>query len=174
MRRRSTILAPLLGVVALLALVVPAVAQRPVTQTVTDSGTFVVAENCPGGYDVVITWNNTIRMTTFYDAAGEIVRVVSHVDGSGTISNSVTGYTLEGGSPTVETTWMRPRNPGLDSGDTVKVGLYLKNTVPGEGIVLLDAGRVVFDAAGNPTWWSAQTEPRVTDGASVDWCGLVD
>jgi hypothetical protein len=32
----------------------------------------------------------------------------------------------------------------------------------------------VFDAAGNPTWWSAQTEPRLTGGASVDWCGLVD
>jgi hypothetical protein len=174
MRRRSTVLAPLLGVVAFLALVLPAAARPPVTETVTDSGTFVVAENCPGGYDVVIAWNNTIRMTTFYDAAGEVVRVVSHVDGNGTISNSVTGYTLEGSSPSIETTWMRPRNPGLDSGDKVTVGLYLKNTVPGKGIVLLDAGRVVFDAAGNPTWWSAQTEPRLTGGASVDWCGLVD
>lgn len=173
MPRRSTVLAPLLGVMASLALAVPAAAQPPVTQTVTDRGTFVIPD-CPGGYDVVLTWNNTIRMTTFYDAAGEVVRVVSHVDGSGTISNSVTGYTLEGSSPTIETTWMRPQNPGLDSGDTVKVGLYLKNTVPGKGIVLLDAGRVVFDAAGNATWWSAQTEPRVTGGASVDWCGLVD
>jgi hypothetical protein len=173
MRRRPTVLAPLLGVLAFLALAVPAGAQPPARQTVTDSGTFVIAE-CPAGYDVVIAWNNTIRMTTFYDAAGEVVRVVSHVDGNGTISNSVTGYTLEGSSPTTETTWMRPQNPGLDSGDKVIVGLYFKNTVPGEGIVLLDAGRVVFDAAGNPTWWSAQTEPRVTEGASVDWCGLVD
>jgi hypothetical protein len=174
MRRRSMALAPLLGILALLALAVPAAAQPPARQTVIDSGTFVVFPGCPGGYDVVIAWNNTIRMTTFYDAAGQVVRVVSHVDGNGTISNSVTGYTLEGGSPTVETTWMRPQNPGLDSGDKVIVGLYFKNTVPGEGIVLLDAGRVVFDAAGNPTWWSAQTGPRVTEGASVDWCGLVD
>jgi hypothetical protein len=174
MRRRPTVLAPLLlAVTAFLVLAAPAASRPPVTKTVIDSGTFVLAD-CPGGYQVVASWNNTIRMTTFYDAAGEVVRVVSHVDGNGTIANSLTGYTLEGSSPTLETTWMRPPNPGLDSGDTVKVGLYLKNTVPGEGIVLLDAGRVVFDAAGNPTWWSAQTEPRVTDGASVDWCGLVD
>ena len=98
MCRRSTVLAPLLGVVALLVLVVRAAARPPVTQNQIDTGTFVVAENCPGGYDVVLSWNNTIRMTTFYDAAGEVVRVVSHVYGSGTMSNSVTGYTLEGGS----------------------------------------------------------------------------
>jgi hypothetical protein len=174
MRTRSRVLAPLLGVVAFLALAASAAARPPVTKTVLDSGTFVVQANCPGGYDVVIAWDNTIRMTTFYDAAGEVVRVVTHIAGNGTISNSVTGYTLEGSSPSIETTWIRPRNPGVDSGDKVTVGLYLKNTVPGEGIVLLDAGRVVFDAAGNPTWWSAQTEPRVTSGASVDWCGLVD
>ena len=69
----------------------------------------------PGGYDVVITWNDTIRMTTFHDPAGEVVRVVTHIDGSGTISNSVTGYTLEGSSPTIETTWSRPHNPGVDT-----------------------------------------------------------
>jgi hypothetical protein len=174
MRRGSAVLGLLLAVMALLALAAPAPARPPVTETVPDSGTFVIAENCPGGYDVVITWNNTIRITTFYDAAGEVVRVVTHSDGSGTISNSVTGYTLEGSSPSIETTWIRPQNPGVDSGDKVTVGLYLKNTVPGEGIVLLDAGRVVFDAAGNATWWSAQTEPRVTGAGSVDWCGLVD
>ena len=109
MRRRSTALAPLLGVLAFLALAVPAAAQPPATQTVTDSGTFVIP-GCPGGYDVVLSWNNTIRMTTFYDAAGEVVRVVSHVDGNGTISNSVTGYTLEGSSPTVESVTRRGGN----------------------------------------------------------------
>jgi hypothetical protein len=173
MRRRSLALGSLVAVSGVLAVAVPAPAQPPVTETLIDSGTDVIPD-CPGGYDVVFRWNNTIRMTTFYDAAGEVVRVVTHVYGNGTISNSVSGYTLEGGSPTIETTWMRPQNPQLDSGDKVVVGLYLKNTVPGEGIVLLDTGRIVFDAAGNPTWSSARTEPRLTGGASVDWCGLVD
>jgi hypothetical protein len=172
MRRRSLVLGSLVAVAGVLAVAAPAPAQPPVTETLIDSGTDAIS--CPGGYDVVFRWNNTIKMTTFYDAEGDVSRVVTHVYGSGTISNSVTGYTLEGGSPTIETTWMRPQNPQLDSGDKVVVGLYLKNAVPGEGIVLLDTGRIVFDAAGNPTWATPQTEPRFTGGASVDWCGLVD
>jgi hypothetical protein len=88
---------------------------------------------------------------TFHDTAilsfradGSIRRVDDHITYSGVITNNDTGATY--------------RDPGhsldrynVDTGVSRTVGLIYNITIPGQGVVALDAGYLSFDAFGNVT-----------------------
>lgn len=135
----------LVGVLVLAAMTTPALASPPVTTTeeftVTDS---TVVTNCADlgtTYAFAISENATgsVRSTTYVDAQGVPVRRQLHIKYRGAFTNSVTGYTVVS-----EPDSLNIMENLRDHTSTV-VGLGWSINVPGEGHVLVNAGRLVFD-----------------------------
>ena len=165
--RRQVGLASLLAATVILAPAQPAAALAPTTTTGTIAsppGGELIAR-C-SGYDVRATYLVTYRATTFYDDTGTPVRIQTHYYGTGSFFNSTDPTkALIGKSPTIDTQW-------LQRGTSASVGLYLKNTVPGQGLALIDVGRLVWDLDSGELLFEAGP-PHARTGASVDWCALV-
>jgi hypothetical protein len=82
-----------------------------------------------------------VRVAVFYDQEGVPVRTQIQIRYDGTLTNSLTGQT-----------WRDPQYAMLQSdllkGTDTFVGLIYNITVPGSGLVYIDAGRIVFSAEG--------------------------
>jgi hypothetical protein len=81
----------------------------------------------------------SLWVETFYNADGNAVKVVVHDGFTETDTNSVTGKTLP-----FSQVWVNTFD--LVAGTRTVVGKAFLMTDPGEGVVILDSGRVVFDA----------------------------
>lgn len=119
-----------------LASVTTVFAAEPNVETFHNEGSFVAAD-C-GSFLALEDFVEDVRVTTFFDKAGNPVRVQVNVNFDGILTNSVTGMTVP--------------DPGhfnilvdLQEGTQAFVGLVFGITVPGQGIAVLDAGKVVFD-----------------------------
>jgi metal-dependent HD superfamily phosphatase/phosphodiesterase len=136
----------LIGLASLLALVpaTAAFADGPQIQTFKEVYTDNVLVNC-GDFSIIENAVTTVRVTTFFDDQGNSVRRIIHFTYSGTYTNSVTGKILTD-TPDPQT-YIRDYVNGTTAGH----GLVFRITVPGEGIVLLDAGTVIFNADGTVT-----------------------
>jgi hypothetical protein len=99
--------------------------------------------SCPG-FAIHGEFDITRRTTTFYDDAGSPVRIVRHIDSSGTLSNPLTGKTLSDAGTLVITV-------DLVAGTTSYAGKLRVDTAPGEGVVFQVVGRVVFAPDGTFT-----------------------
>jgi hypothetical protein len=129
----------------MLALAGSASAAKPTVSTKQFEGTELVANCGDFGYDfdVLTDYVLDLQIITFYDSAGnaDYQRVQYTVHDF--YYNSVTGEGFaetESGHSLVD----------LPSEDEVTAqGLSYRVTVPGGGVVLLQAGRLVFDEAGN-------------------------
>ena len=143
-RPRARLLPASLAAVAfaLLTLPVAVSAAPPVVETFHDEGSFAFAGPCPNGVTLVGTFTEDVRVTTFFDEAGTPVRAQIKVDVVGVVTNPETGESVE--NPAHTTVFV-----DLVEGTETQVGLVFSATVPGEGVVFHDVGRVVFDAAGN-------------------------
>lgn len=121
-----------------LGLTTPAWATRPTIETFTIAISGV--EDCDGFKDV-FAGEATVRQTTYVDAAGNPVTIRLHVSAFETDTNSLTGTTIEvRGAFTIVI--------DLVSGTFTETGLSLISNQPGQGAVIQDTGRVVFDSAG--------------------------
>lgn len=80
-----------------------------------------------------------LRIETFYDADGNPVEVVTHDRFTETDTNSATGKALRFSGVLTDTV-------DLVAGTRTDAGKEFVMTDPGNGIVIQDAGRVVFDA----------------------------
>lgn len=120
--------------------VTPVFAAPPDVQTFHDEGSFATVD-C-GDFLALQDFVVDGTVTTFFDQAGNPVRVQVHVHYDGTLTNSETGLTLRDPSRLTITV-------DLQDGSVTETGLFYGITVPGEGIAVLDAGRIVFDADGN-------------------------
>jgi hypothetical protein len=127
---------------ALLTLPVAVSAAPPVVETFHDEGSFAFAGPCPNGVTLVGTFTEDVRVTTFFDEAGTPVRAQITVNAVGVVTNPETGESVK--NPSHQTIIV-----DLVEGTEAQVGLIFKATVPGEGVVFHDVGRVVVDAAGN-------------------------
>jgi len=165
------------AVVALLAAVAApgALAAKPQTEPIEDSGEFVFFEGCPGGFDVLIEFSVRGRRTVFFDEQGNVVRVKEMRKGTGTLINSEDpSKTLTGSSP--ETVVWDLRNMTF----SVR-GMSLHNNIPGEGRVAQDAGVLVFELLSydldtgdfeiGELLHSGGKHPEFEE---VDWCSMVD
>ena len=128
--------------VALLTLPVAVSAAPPVVETFHDEGSSAFAGPCPNGVTLVGTFTEDVRVTTFFDKAGTPVRAQITVNFVGVVTNPETGESVE--NPSHQTIIV-----DLVEGTEAQVGLIFSATVPGEGVVFHDVGRVVFDAAGD-------------------------
>lgn len=134
----------LAALAALLALPGGARAVQPVVEIFPNDGTFPIGP-CPNGVTLEETFTEVVRVTTFFDRAGNPVRIQIHVDFAGVVTNPATGQSVE--DPGRLTTFIDPA-----TGETTTVGLIFSTTVPGVGVVFHDVGKVVFDADGNVTF----------------------
>jgi hypothetical protein len=116
----------------------PALAVPPTTEEVTiEDFSFVDTELC--GFPVTFTENGTFKVTTFYDDQGNPVEsILSNSNVRYTSSATANGKTLVTNYPLVIIT-------SFEDGTRLELGLRNAYSVPGEGVVLLDAGRIVID-----------------------------
>jgi hypothetical protein len=140
---RRLLLLAALALSSILLIVQPASATPPVVETFHEEGEFVFAD-CDA-FQLNETFTQDVRVTTFFNAQGDAVRVAIHVDFVGVITNSASGNTYPdlGHQQIVE---------DLTTGVTTFVGLVFMTPVPGLGPVLHDTGKVVFDANGDITF----------------------
>jgi hypothetical protein len=137
MRRTAAVLvAAILLSTAALVSAGAAGATPPTTETETFSGTNVLTDLC--AFDVTLDFRATFTATTFYEGAGDPVRVQTHAVFLGTLTNADTGKSV-----TDRDYWMTTVK--LESGTSTIVGLLFHINIPGHGIVVLWAGRAVLD-----------------------------
>jgi hypothetical protein len=87
-------------------------------------------------------FDGRVTITTFFDEEGNPTRIQFYLPFHGTLTNEATGESVSADQVLQVTL-------ELEEGTESDVGLRFRVAFPGLGIVLLDAGRVVFDAAGN-------------------------
>jgi hypothetical protein len=161
MRRRLRLILIVIVSLAFLGVAAPAQAIPPKTERFSDSGTQPWT-SCDG-FDIIVNFELTARITEFYDANGDLVRVVGYFHGTGELVNTVTGKTNTGSGPTIVFDNLRTEA-------TTIVALNFHNTVPGEGAVGIDAGRIVIDWATDEVIFEAGLHPGF-DG--IDWCSML-
>ena len=120
-----------------------AFATEPRTVSFHDEGS-VLAANC-GAFLAISDFAVDYWITTFFDDAGNPVRVQAHINFDGTLTNSVTDVTLRDPSHYLFV-W------DLTEGSTQDIGLVYGIVVPGQGPAVLDAGKLVWDVNDDVTF----------------------
>jgi hypothetical protein len=141
MKVRSLTLASLVSLLLTLALPLSANAQAPSpTTTIVPIDMTVVDRTC--SFPLVEHIEGTQVTTDFFDDEGRLEQRLRHIILSATLTNLVTGTVVDG----VHEALMVDRD--FTTGAVTRHGLRLIVTVPGLGVVLLDAGTFVIDADG--------------------------
>ena len=96
---------------------------------------------CPG-FAVDGEFDVTRRITTYFDAAGNPIRIVAHVTGTGTMSNPLAGKSLPDENHFTVTT-------DLVTGTRTFTGDVRVDTAPGVGLVFQAVGRLVLGPDGS-------------------------
>jgi hypothetical protein len=124
------------------------------------------AEICADfGLTIRFVENGSFKVRTFYDREGNIVKtILSNFNQRFTSTASANGKTLSTNYPLVFIT--------DDDGADIRVGLRNAYHVPGAGVVLLDAGRLVFDADGDLVFEAGQHQ--LLNGSVDAFCGYFD
>ena len=161
MRRTGRSIIAIAAAVVSLAVAAPASAIPPQTERFSQSGTSFWA-SCEG-FDIIVNFEFTAMITEFYDQNGDLVRVRGWFRGTGELVNTVTGKTETGSGPSMFFDNFRTETTSL-------VGLQFHNNVPGQGIVALDAGRIVIDWATDEVIFEAGPHPGFE---GIDWCSVL-
>ena len=123
------------------AFAAPALAVPPTTEvTVVELGDFASVNTELCAFPIAFDESGSFKVKTFYDAEGNPVRtVLTNFKDRYTATATANGKTLSTNYPLAVITY----------GEDLRLELGLRNayTVPGAGVVLLDAGRVVIDLA---------------------------
>ena len=135
-------LLPAIAGCAVSAFAVPASATPPEHFSFTESGTEVFT-HCDG-FDLILAGTATIGGITFFDDSGEVVKVIVHVRGTETYTNSVTGKTVVNRG--VFQDFFR-RISGTEEFTHTVSGFDFQAKVAGRGpLVFQDVGRKVYGA----------------------------
>jgi hypothetical protein len=113
------------------------------------------------GFDVTFVENGTFKTRTFYDREGnEVKTILSNFSVRYNATATANGKTLSTNYPLVFIT-----RDGAD----IRVGLRNAYHVRGEGVVLLDAGHLILDGAGNVEFEAGQHD--LLNGSIDAFCG---
>jgi len=99
-----------------------------------------------GDFIILADGAGITHLTTFFDAKGVPQRVTLHGNYSGLMTNPLNGKTLAD-APSVPFVTL-----DLRSGVETSVGTYWNVTLPGHGVIVVEAGRLVFDGDGPPVF----------------------
>ena len=119
-----------------------------------------------GAFNAVAHYAGTVKITTYFNAQGDPIRALFQGRARGTLTNSVTGFTVKD-APSI-------RNGFFDlvTDRVTNVGVDFHITVPGSGVVVLQAGRIVFDGAGPPIFIAGPHFPPPVQMAMI--CAALD
>jgi hypothetical protein len=149
------ILAPCLAILLTLALVSPAFAASPEIEHFRFSGTDLHVLDC-GTFFINFEFDFKVSVTTFFDQAGAPVQFKEQIVFNGQFTNETTGQAL----------LERDRNTlfaDLQSGIVNIVGVPFRLFIPGAGIVLRDAGKIIFDPATGEVLFDAGPNPYLSE-----------
>jgi hypothetical protein len=149
------ILAACLAILLTLAQVPPALAASPEIEHFRISGTDFHVIDC-GTFFINFEFDFKVSVTTFLDQAGTPVKFKEQLVFNGQFTNETTGQTLlERDSNTLF--------QDLQSSLVTIVGLPFRLFIPGAGIVLRDAGKIVFDPATGEVLFDAGPNPYLSE-----------
>lgn len=140
MMHTRLILATLTSLAMVLSLISPASADQPEKLTFSVEITQIDDTTCD--FPFLEEFEGRITITTFFDGEGNPIRVQLHLPFDGTLTNQETGTSVSATQDLIVV-------EDLEAGTTTFVGVRFRVNFPGRGHVLLDVGRVVFDADGN-------------------------
>lgn len=141
MMRTRLILAVLTSLAMVASLVSPVSADQPEKVVIRDIH-IVQIDSTSCDFPFLEEFEGRVTITTFFDNAGNPIRVKLHLPFHGTLTNEATGTSV---SAAQDLTVFED----LEAGTTTFVGVRFRVNFPGLGHVLLDVGRAVFDADGN-------------------------
>ena len=127
--------------VAALALAAPAAAAEPTREAFTLHRVINPFVVCPG-FKVAATFDITRETTTFFDRDGTPVMRIVRNEIVGTLTNPLTGSSLT-------TSGIRIFHYDLVTGELFTTGSNNVTQLPGGGVSIPGAGRLVFDASGH-------------------------
>ena len=139
MKNKKFLVTGLLVITLILVPVTAVFAQEPTFESFHDEG--VQTLDC-GAFVASGPWQQDVRVTTFYDNAGNPIQDSVYIKFTGTLTNPLNGKTLtDTDSYTVF----------FDENGITGVGLTFHMRIPGGGVAVLDAGRLFIDNDGNLT-----------------------
>jgi len=146
---------------ALTASTASAAHQRPTTEVTTVDHDINVDDTLCG-FNITFVQNGNFKITTYYDKQGAKVKsILTNYNSRFTETATANGKTLVTNFPAVYIT-------SYPSGSSVQMGLRAAYTVPGSGVVGLDAGRISFSPSGD-VLFEAGTH-QLTDGSADAFC----
>lgn len=148
----------------------PAIGAPPDFQTVTQDVTFVdqnATDQC--GFPVQLHLLATLKISTHELNNGTTIEIDRGLHATVTFTNLTTGtsYTSRSAGPTIITT---------DADGNVSIaglGIYDIITLPGQGMLIKNVGRLVLDESGN-ILFEAGTHPTVTGGDVQGLCTALE
>ena len=99
-----------------------------------------------GDFLILAEGSGTGKLTTYFDRNGDPSRLLFQGRYRGTLTNSVTGFQLTD-DPSVANIFV-----DLTTDTQTNVGTFYNITLPGQGVVLFETGRIVFGEGGFPTF----------------------
>ena len=140
-RGRRVVLCASLVLGLSLAVIAPAAAAPPEKVVIEDIHIEQV-DSTSCDFPFLEVFNGRVTITTFFDDEGNPIRIQFHLPFHGTLTNEATGESVSADQVLQLTL-------DLEEGTESDVGLRFRVVFPGLGVVLLDAGKIVFDADGN-------------------------
>jgi hypothetical protein len=124
-----------------------AICRAEVVEMPNQEPTGIICGDAQNSVELLLSGTDAFGLTRYYDAAGNLTRRVHFERLEGTLINPLTGLTaIATTSSTIIDTLAIPGN--LDTMTTQQTGPF-KITLPGNGVLLIDTGRVIFDAEGD-------------------------
>ena len=139
----------------------PALAEQPSTN-VTVVVDFTHTETALCGFPIVYTENGTFKEKTYYDGEGNPIKLILTNMSRYTETATANGKTLT-------TTWPSGFIVSFVNNTAAQFGLRAAYHVPGEGVVLLESGRVVFDLTTGDVLFTAG-QHQLLDGSADTFC----
>jgi hypothetical protein len=137
-----------------LSLATPALAAAPTSEIIVITD-FQYVDEALCGFPVTFVDNGTFKLTTFYDDAGKPSKsVATNYRTRYTVSATANGKTLTTNAPAVVV-------ESFEQGTELVLGLHNAYHVPGEGVVLLDAGTRPDRPADRRSTLRGRTAPAV-------------
>jgi hypothetical protein len=144
-----------------LASAATAQAAAPTREVTTQTNlTYVDTDLC--GFPITYVENGTYKVTTFYNSQGTPVRTILANQRRYVATATANGKTLLTNYPLVIRT-------SFEDNTRTELGLLSAYHVPGEGLILINTGRLVLDRATGDAVFSAGPHD-VVEGNASDFC----
>jgi hypothetical protein len=138
---------------AMIGATIPAYAKAPLKEAFIDEGIFTLPDIPCGTFTLTeVMDSESVMVTTFFDKAGDPVKVATRANFFGTITNSATGETFRDHASFTET-------ENIPKGTTTVNGVSYHYIVGGQGEVYAEMGhKISVTATGEVTFQGGQAD----------------